>query len=650
MKGMETIEVAAGANTLLNLAKNASTVTAVAELVWNSIDADACNIDISVILNDLGNAESMTVTDNGHGMTHEFSKEVFRVHGESWKSAAHLSKGLRRPLHGRMGRGRFCAFALGRRIQWQTVSGSDDARQTAVIVGEKDRVNVFTFDGPFATMEATGTVVSLSLLQDRKVTRLVTDSFSAELTVQLAPTLLARRDIQVTYRGKPLNPDAHVTSSTRLPVDVDPAALRGHGAAEVLLIEWASNMDRGRSQKNLQLCDRHGNVVASYALPHTPPAPVHWSAYLLWEGFEDPELMADADHLLPTFKHGDLLDAAHQALVLHLNERLEQQRGALIHTWKARGVYPYTRPPATAVEEIERDLFDVVAVVASPGIGDKIEQQRLSLHLLQEGVQSTPGALPKILHAVLKLSDQEQEVLSALLERTQLASIVKTARTVADRADFLRGLNTLLYSDETRTTFREVDQLHPMVVREPWIFGEEWNLTLSESGLSNVVKHVVEERGDAVYESSPVLREDGRRGRVDLFFYKFLTESEKNRHLVVELKRPMQITPHEIAQVTSYADAITEHAQIANTHSGWDFWLVGTNLSRSVRNQLKNASEPGVPLRGDSYRIHVVTWAELIERGERRVEAFRRQLEMVSDDRRGFDTYNVYTQSTFRKI
>lgn len=80
---------------------------------------------------------------------------------------------------------------------------------------------------------------------------------------------------------------------------------------------------------------------------------------------------------------------------------------------------------------------------------------------------------------MLDLTTEEQEVLSDLLERTKLASIVRAAQTVADRSDFLSGLGRLLFADETRTMFREVDQLHPMLVApilaaEPWVFGDEW--------------------------------------------------------------------------------------------------------------------------------------------------------------------------------
>lgn len=63
-----------------------------------------------------------------------------------------------------------------------------------------------------------------------------------------------------------------------------------------------------------------------------------------------------------------------------------------------------------------------------------------------------------------------------------------------DRFDFLHGLRELLYADETKTVFREVDQFHPMLVNEPWVFGDEWSLALSGTGLTRVVRTLITER------------------------------------------------------------------------------------------------------------------------------------------------------------
>ncbi len=448
------------------------------------------------------------------------------------------------------------------------------------------------------------------------------------LTAKLAPALLAMPDVTVTYRTQSLEPKEHIKSDTDLPVNTDGVVLHGKRQPRLRFVEWSSDMQ----SKTLYLCDPDGAVVTEYAMGKLPPAPIHWTAYLQWEGFRDPTLMDQADLRVPDLKHGELLAAVHRTLLEHLNQRLDEQKGTILGEWKAQGVYPYRGEPLSATERLEREVFDIVAVVASPAIGRDVRQKRFSLRLLQEATRAEPSRTKKILNAVLDLSDDEQTVLAELLERTRLPLIVRTAQTVADRSDFIYGLRRLLYSDETRREFREVDQLHPMLLAEPWIFGEEWGLSLSEGGLRQVVRTLVTKAGTAVYANTPVTLPSGKNGRVDMVFSRELPESDRTRHLVVELKRPKKVGMDEVSQVVNYAAAITQHPSVVGTPHTWDFWLITTEIDQGVRSFLGgNTASPHTHV-GDNYRLTVVTWADLLDQAERRVRALKAALELASDE------------------
>ena len=185
--------------------------------------------------------------------------------------------------------------------------------------------------------------------------------------------------------------------------------------------------------------------------------------------------MGVADLHVPEVQHRDLLSAAEQALTIYLAERFATERGRIVRVWKQEGVYPYRGEPDSPLAAAERDLFDVVAVMASsaiPKVG--AAQKRLPLRLLKETLQAEPSQLWIALEAVLLLPKDELESLEFLLKRTELGSLIRSAHRVANRLDFLTGLGSILYTDKTAKVFREVDQLHPMLVREPWVFGDEW--------------------------------------------------------------------------------------------------------------------------------------------------------------------------------
>ena len=83
-------------------------LTAITELIWNALDADATNVRVALVENELQGVVEIRVEDDGHGMTHERAVEGFQSLGGSWKRLARSSPGGR-VLHGREGRGRFRA-------------------------------------------------------------------------------------------------------------------------------------------------------------------------------------------------------------------------------------------------------------------------------------------------------------------------------------------------------------------------------------------------------------------------------------------------------------------------------------------------------------------------------------------------------------
>ena len=58
---------------------------AIAELVWNALDADATEVDVTYQLNDFGGIEGVVISDNGTGMTPSDASYGFGNFGNSWK-------------------------------------------------------------------------------------------------------------------------------------------------------------------------------------------------------------------------------------------------------------------------------------------------------------------------------------------------------------------------------------------------------------------------------------------------------------------------------------------------------------------------------------------------------------------------------------
>src|SRR5262245_38567010 len=79
-------------------------VLAIAELIWNSLDADARRVDIALHPGKLELLEAIEVIDNGWGMTPEGAFEAFSGLGGSWKRQAVKTHHEQRAVHGKEGR------------------------------------------------------------------------------------------------------------------------------------------------------------------------------------------------------------------------------------------------------------------------------------------------------------------------------------------------------------------------------------------------------------------------------------------------------------------------------------------------------------------------------------------------------------------
>ena len=109
---MKQIFVQAQADHIESLFKG-SPLAAIEELVWNALDADAKEVKVDLITNPLGAVEAVRVTDDGTGIDALKADQTFGNLGGSWKRTGQGTEFSGRRLHGRHGRGRFKAFALG---------------------------------------------------------------------------------------------------------------------------------------------------------------------------------------------------------------------------------------------------------------------------------------------------------------------------------------------------------------------------------------------------------------------------------------------------------------------------------------------------------------------------------------------------------
>ena len=209
----------------------AAPVSAIEELVWNALDADAREVRIDVITNALGAVEGVRISDDGTGIDVLKAESTFGSLGGSWKRQG--AANANRRLHGRFGCGRFKAFALGERVEGRTTMRIGDELMSYVISGESSRPGVFEIEAAEKPGPGTGTEVFVSGV------RATCDSLlSAEETVQalaskFALYLKAYPDVRIHFNGLPVTPVVVQRAVTGYRLTLESGA-----EAKLELIEW----------------------------------------------------------------------------------------------------------------------------------------------------------------------------------------------------------------------------------------------------------------------------------------------------------------------------------------------------------------------------------------------------------------------------
>ena len=397
----------------LDRLSNTSPIEALSELIWNSLDADADRIHVVIDRNLLGGVESVTVSDNGTGMTFDDARKAFGKLGGSSKIQAKRSA-AGRVQHGRLGRGRLKAFALGPELEWRsTYRDPNSERLHQIIVrGMLGTTAGFTITDPTESDDETpGTTVSASGTT-RSLISLSSEGAYERLTGAFALYLSKYPTIRIFHNHRLLDPTLIQRHSARYPLSI-PLESGGEAAGELQVVEWNVPVE-----KELLLCDEAG-IVLRHLQPGVNIPGAFFTAYLKSRVVRDAELSGtlELDELDPTLNQ--LVTAAKDNLRIHFRSRESLRAAELVEEWKREKVYPFEAEPADPVESVEREVFDILALNVHRYL-PKFEEgdqgsRRFTFHLLKNAIESGGSSLQLILKEVVGLPKEKQDELARLL-------------------------------------------------------------------------------------------------------------------------------------------------------------------------------------------------------------------------------------------
>ncbi len=607
----------------------AKPVQALAELIWNGLDADADRVSISFEHNAIGSLDRVTVRDNGLGLPRADAPECFRRLGGSWKKARAMTNGGRN-IHGQEGRGRFKAFAIGTHADWTVVYGRDGKLWLYTIsMSSADIRNVAISDEVEATADTERgvTLVIANPLKDFRA--LDSDAGLHELTEIFALYLSDYENVRVSVGGRRVDPTKTIESRTsfNLPdIDVDGKVY----SARLELVEW-----KGISQRALFLCNEKRFPLAQVAR-RFHVGEYQFSAYLQSAYLSVAQQEGTVDLAEMQTPIVNALDHAQRTIKEYFRNRAAKEATTVVQEWKSAQIYPYSGDPITQIEKVERQVFDIVALNVArhlPEFDDApTKNKQFQLRMLRQAIEKSPEDLQLILTEVLNLPKRKRDELASLLQDVSLSSIISSAKIVADRLKFLTGLTTILFDDGPKKRLKERSQLHRIIADNCWLFGEEFSLSVDDRSLTEVLRAHQRFLGKEIVIDSPVKHVSQSKGIVDLMLSKATRGHRANdvTHLIVELKRPkVLVDSDEISQIEKYAFSVAADERFKGVGVEWIFWVISDNYGEFAKQRIQD--ESGLIHRKGNISIYVKTWAQVIDENRARLQFFQERLEFQAD-------------------
>ena len=397
----KTFQIQVQDDHLKQIAKTRKPILALAELVWNAVDADATRIDVTLISNELNALTAIEVADNGHGIPYAEAEELFSRLGGSWKQSSLHSIETKRILHGKEGRGRFRVFSLGRVVDWEVCAaaakGGLHRYHISMIKDDLRRVKI-SDAAPVINQTDRGVTVRVSE-PEKEFTSLRKDTALVDLAQIFALYLRHYPEIQIFHSGTAINPQSVEESSALYDLPEIEAADNQKFPVKLEIVEWCI-----KAERRLFFCDENG-----FPLDETSPG-IHapgfeFTAYVKSDYFVE-LLTANTLDLANMDPAVDCcLNAAKEVMRSHFRKRSAEKAAGLVEEWRQENIYPYEGDPINVVEKAEREVFNVLALNVNAYLPDfsvsNEKSKRFQFHLLRQAVERAPADLARIVNEVL---------------------------------------------------------------------------------------------------------------------------------------------------------------------------------------------------------------------------------------------------------
>ena len=234
---MHRISLTAAHDHILGLTRFRTPIVAIEELIWNSLDADANNVRVSLSFSKMGGLTKITVSDDGRGLRADECDSAFGNIGGSPKLKINQTPLGRKP-HGKTGRGRLKAFGLGSMVKWQSRYRDNGSIKEYAIVRRKSQINSFEISDPVeCKRKKSGVTVEILGIDGNYPSIADAKAAASELAQRLALYLNQYPGITIDYDGEIVDAKTGQSFKADYPIEVTVSPTEIYKGV-LTVIEW----------------------------------------------------------------------------------------------------------------------------------------------------------------------------------------------------------------------------------------------------------------------------------------------------------------------------------------------------------------------------------------------------------------------------
>ena len=627
------------------LTKYSTTFEAFCELVTNSIHADAKNIEIRIEASDLlgENAnvgfKQLFIRDDGVGVSKsEFKFKILDIATDS------------KQAQGGKGIGRFAALQLGSRMEIETVAKDPlDLKnyKTRLVVDTKDWHEsgkpldqiplIVTYDevqseiGSYYAVTITNFYSDEAIEAERhlRMLKCFSDNELERALFERYTDIILRGTTRIRVNGSFIVAEDHIVGD----VEEAESTFISHTGVKHYLAFKLMQIKAGHRKHKIFLRVANGSistVAHSYDYSGDIPADHQWISFVDSDYFS-----RDSDACRGLFMSD--LNPDTELVTTAIKERVDEFFATKYASYydfttklKNDSAYPYRQEAASSLTRAS--VFNQLAFYIEEKhhlLKRKSDLRDLVYRLVDRSLNL--GAFNEMLSRILKVDDSVALRFNSVLDQVDIEDVVAFCDDVKEKQQFLDFLYKLNYGDLAKN-IGERAQLHKIVQRHLWLFGEEYNdspILFSDKNLRNNLEKLREEffayepkeEDDNVISDVP----EEMREITDLFFFnEKILHADQKEVMIVELKAPrVRIAQKELNQAEKYAYRL-DTAGAFPEGIKYKVILIGSDISPILKSKFGQVDTRRRNLlqRSEGVKqveIWVMKWSDIIEDNRRKL-------------------------------